>query len=144
MDEKRRTRYFDKLSSLKKYLFLLEKWFNDPNLKATIKNKNYERIFAIYHSAQLTVEVIIDISAMIVKDLELNPKDNYSNYETLFQNEIISFEIKKSLIELNGLRNRLAHDYNGIIDEIAYETLNKNITKITKFKDSVELWLEKQ
>lgn len=144
MDEKRRIRYFDKLSSLKKYFILLKKWFNDPNLEETIKNKNYERIFAIYHSAQLTVEVIIDISAMIVKDLELNPKDNYSNYETLFQNDIISLEIKTSLKELNGLRNRLAHDYNGIIDEIAYETLSKNIEKITKFKDSVELWLEKQ
>lgn len=143
MDEKRRIRYFDKLSSLKKYFILLKKWFNDPNLEETIKNKNYERIFAIYHSAQLTVEVIIDISAMIVKDLELNPKDNYSNYETLFQNDIISLEIKTSLKELNGLRNRLAHDYNGIIDEIAYETLSKNIEKITKFKDSVELWLEK-
>lgn len=143
MDEKRRIRYFDKLSSLKKYFILLKKWFNDPNLEETIKNKNYERIFAIYHSAQLTVEVIIDISAMIVKDLELNPKDNYSNYETLFQNDIISLEIKTSLKELNGLRNRLAHDYNGIIDEIAYETLSKNIEKITKFKDSVELWLKK-
>ena len=144
MDEKRKSRYLDKVSSLKRYSELLDQWFESSDLGDCKKNGDYQKIFAIYHAAQLSIEVITDLCAMIVKDLKFNPNNNYSNFEVLYQEKIISAGLFNALKELNGLRNRIVHDYNGIIDEIAWKSILKNLTSITVFREVVESWLKRQ
>jgi len=144
MDAQRKNRYLDKLSSLKKYYNLLQKWADLSNIEELSKNQNYQLIFAIYHSFQLTLEIIIDISAMIIKDLKYKAGDNYFNYEILFQEEIITSDLYNVLKELTGLRNRIVHDYNGIIDKLAWDAITNNLIMIPKFMEAIELWLEKE
>ena len=144
MDQKRKNRYLDKITNLKKYYQLLIKWVNDSNFDELNENGNYKDVFAIYHAAQLSIEVISDLCAMIVKDLVQNPKDDYSNFEKLYTEKIITDDLLKALKELNGLRNRIVHDYNGLIDEIAWSSISKNLQFIKKFRKVVELWLQNQ
>ena len=139
MDDKRKNRYQDKIANLTKYYNLLSKWIKNSDLKKIVNESNYKEIFSIYHAAQLSIEVILDICAMMVKDSQLIPKDNYTNFETLYTEEILTSELLNALKELNGLRNRIVHDYNGIIDEIAVESIINNLPKMSLFKEVVNL-----
>jgi len=141
MDEDRKTRYLEKLNRLKDYHDLLEKWLNEDDIETLVQEENYRNLFSTYHSGQLAIEVVSDISAMIVKDIGLVIKDDYKNFDLLKEKKIISPGIHASLKELNGLRNRLVHDYNGLVDKIAWNTLVRLLDTFTEFHDVVESWL---
>lgn len=144
MEDKRRSRYNDKLTSLKEYLNLLDDWLKTNSLKDLKENNKLDRLFAIYHVFQLITEIVIDLSSMIIKDLNLNPGDNYLNFERLFKKSIITQPVLADLKKLTGLRNRIVHDYNGLNDELAWESIEENIHSIQKFKEMIETWLKKQ
>lgn len=80
---------------------------------------------------------------MIIKDLSLIVEDNYSNFEKLLKRDIISAEMFQGLKKLNGLRNRIVHDYNGLIDEITWESISENKKYINEFEKVIKEWLEK-
>jgi uncharacterized protein YutE (UPF0331/DUF86 family) len=142
MDASRLERYHEKLSNLKKYYSLLKKWLDSADLDDLTRDDNIERIFAVYHSFQLAIEVIIDISAMIVKDLGFDPADNYENFQALQRENIISAQLQSNLRDMNGLRNRIVHDYNGIVDETAWASIKKNFSSIPKFQEAIQKWLQ--
>jgi len=144
MDDKRKNRYQDKIANLTKYYNLLSKWIEKSDLKKMVNESNYKEIFSIYHAAQLSIEVISDICVMMVKDSQLIPKDNYTNFETLYSEGILSNELLDALKELNGLRNRIVHDYNGIIDKIAVESIINNLPKMKSFQEVVKSWLKEK
>ena len=144
LDEQRKNRYLDKIFNLKKYYQLLYDWFTSSSFDEINEKMEYKDIFAIYHATQLSIEVISDLCAMIVKDLFHSPKDNYSNFERLHTAKIIPTDLHKALRELNGLRNRIVHDYNGLIDEIAWNSILKNLKYIEQFREVVESWLKKK
>ncbi len=49
-----------------------------------------ERQFAIYHAFQIILEIVGDLTAMVVKDLQVIPKDDYINIEFLEKENTIS------------------------------------------------------
>lgn len=61
IDESRNQRYLEKLERLKEYKLLFDKWFDQNLLEKFQKQDNFERLFAIYHSIQLMIEVITEI-----------------------------------------------------------------------------------
>jgi len=144
MDEERKNRYFDKLSNLKKYYKLLKEWFNSKQLEEFAQEQNFQAIFAIYHAFELVIEVIIDISAMAVKDINHKARDSNLNFEVSLREKIIAQELYNTLKELNGIRNRIVYDYNGLIDQIAWEAISNNLNKIPKFQEAIESWLKEQ
>ncbi len=144
LEDKRKQRYREKLERLEEYQLLFEKWFNKEDLPKLEKEGNFERIFAIYHSIQLIIEAISDIISMILRDSSIIVEDNYSNFQKLLKREIISPDMFQGLKKLNGLRNRIVHDYNGIIDEIAWETIDENKKYFKEFEQLVKKWIEQQ
>lgn len=54
---------------------------------------------------------------MIVKDLGLMVNDDYKNLDVLKERKIISTEMHNTMKKLNGLRNRIVHDYNRWLDQ---------------------------
>jgi uncharacterized protein YutE (UPF0331/DUF86 family) len=62
----------------------------------------------------------------------------------LYEKKILSSELKNALKEVNGLRNRLVHDYNGITDEIAYRSIMRLSKSVEEFAKAVEKWLSKK
>ena len=144
MEKKREERYYDKISHLEKYLTLVQNWNKKEEIENYIKINSYKEIFAIYHAIQLITEIIADISAMIVKDIKNYPKDDYSNFQVLRDRDIISNDLYQSIKDLNGLRNRIVHDYNGLDDNIAFKSINNNFNNILEFKEKVIQWLLNQ
>jgi uncharacterized protein YutE (UPF0331/DUF86 family) len=142
IEDLRIQRYREKLEKLEEYRLLFSKWFYENSLQNLEAQDNFQKIFAIYHTIQLMVEVITDIVSMMLKDSSLIVEDNYSNFKKLLKRDIISSELFQGLKELNGLRNRIVHDYNGLIDDIAWKSIEKNKKYIDKFKKVVKKWLD--
>ena len=141
IDPSRKARFNEKLSRLDDDLNRLTTWYDETQLEIAKNENNKQGLYAIYHAIQLIAESISDIAAMIVKDLSLIVKDNYSNYDILEQNNIITIEILDSLKEINGLRNHVVHDYNGIDDALAWESIGKVLEEIPHFKQAIIRWL---
>ena len=83
----------------------------------------------------------MDIVAMMCKDMNLLPKDDYSNIENL---DNIDRKTKISLAAANGLRNRLVHRYNQTDERIALESINVLLPQLSDFVEMVELWIRGQ
>lgn len=80
---------------------------------------------------------------MIVKDEKLIPKDDYSNIPLIIKKKIVDHTIGENLKEANGLRNRIARDYNGLNDFIAYERMIILINTFKQVIKDVNQWLIK-
>ncbi|MFX1239444.1 MAG: DUF86 domain-containing protein [Promethearchaeota archaeon] len=144
LDESRKKRYKQKLERLGEYNRLFKNWFSGWKLSDLEQQHDFEKIFAIYHSIQLIIEVMTDIIAMMLKDLSLIVEDNYTNFEKLFKKNIISNDLFQGLKKLNGLRNRIVHDYNGIIDEVVWASMEENNKYIDEFESIVKKWLDQK
>ncbi len=83
----------------------------------------------------------MDIVAMMCKDMNLVPKDDYSNIENL---DNIDRKTKISLAAANGLCNRLVHRYNQTDERIALESINVLLPQLSDFVEMVELWIRGQ
>ncbi len=90
---------------------------------------------------QSIIEVLADISAMVIKDLNIEPKDDYTNFQILLRENIISNDLFLTLKKLNGLRNRIVHDYNGLVDELIWTTLKETLNSIPSFQEMIKQWL---
>ena len=96
----------------------------------------------LYHAFQISVEIISDICAMIIKDVKDIPKDDYSNIDILSKKGIIDFNLNENIKEATGLRNRIIHDYNGLDDKIAYSRLVELLKSYKQFCKVILKWLE--
>ncbi len=79
---------------------------------------------------------------MMVRDLNLLVKDDYSNISTLFNKNCITFELSEALKEANGLRNRLIHRYNK--EDIVFESIKKLLPSFNEFLEEVKKWLKEK
>ena len=142
IDKNRIERYIEKLEHLNKLFKKLNEWTitleENEFLNLDLKEK-----FGIYHASQILTEIITDIIAMVTKDLKVKPKDDYSNIEYLEENQLISKELAINLKKLNGLRNVLVHDYNGLDDRIAFRGIKEYNPSIEQFKEVIKEWLKK-
>lgn len=93
---------------------------------------------------QLSIQVIIDISHLIIIDLDLNrPEDNYEAISILFENKIISDKLAQKLTKMIGLRNILVHEYGKINRKKIYEILKNQLKDLEEFKKQIIKFLKK-
>ncbi|MDI6603154.1 MAG: DUF86 domain-containing protein [Patescibacteria group bacterium] len=92
---------------------------------------------------QLSIQIIIDISHLIIIDLRLRrPEDNYEAISILFENKIISEELSKKLTRMVGLRNILVHEYGKIDRKKIYKILKKELQDLKEFKKQIIKFLK--
>lgn len=144
MKQSRLDRYRAKLNHLHKFHQWLTEWLAECSLETLEQTQDYRSLMGIYHTAQNAAEVVIDILAMMNKDLLQLVQDNYQNLENLVSENLISPDLKQGLYALIGLRNRLAHDYNGIIDHVAWNSIQHNLTYINQFYQVIDTWIKTQ
>lgn len=144
MDEKRIRRYREKTEYLDQELKNLEEWTKDISISEIKEILPIREKYSIYHSFQICLEIISDLAAMTVKDLKILPKDDYLNIDRLEKNNVISNELAPKIKEANGLRNRIVHNYNGLIDGIALKVISNLVNNIAQFKEAINLWLQKK
>ena len=143
MEEERIKRYNDKLEYLNQTIENLNDWTEGIDSKEFIQRLELQKQYGIYHAFQIGIEITTDLIAMIVKDIKLIPKDDYSNINLILNKKIIDTDLAARLREANGLRNRIVHDYNGLDNEIAYNRLINLLKLFQGFKVKAKEWLKK-
>ena len=143
MEEERIKRYTDKLEYLNQTIEHLNEWTENIDSKEFIERLELQKQYGIYHAFQIGIEIISDLVSMIVKDIKLIPKDDYSNINIIKNKNIVSEDLAAKLREANGLRNRIVHDYNGLDNEIAYNRLINLLEYFQEFKVKAKEWLKK-
>ncbi len=137
MDEDRLKRYWDKINLVSKRSNEIQEW---TAIQPEDFIKDEKTKLASYKAFQEIVEACMDMVAMICKDSKIPPRDDYTNIDLL--ENIISFKnMKKTLIEANGLRNRLVRRYNTLDDLLAFESIKEILPGISKFIEGVKKWI---
>jgi len=86
----------------------------------------------------LAVQIIIDVSRLIIIDLDLKrPEDNYEAISILFENKIISEDLARKLTKMIGLRNILVHEYGKLDRKKIYKILKEQIGDLEEFKKQI-------
>lgn len=143
MDITRKNRYLDKIQKVETYSENLDDWITHHPIDDLDEKQDLHWIFAIIHIFQNIAEVLADVSAMILKDENIPVKDNYTNYEILYNREIISRRSWESLRKINGLRNRITHKYNGLNYKIAWDAMQELEEQIQEILEELKKWLTK-
>lgn len=137
ISEERRNRYLDKLDVLEERLDDLEGWMQDPD-EELLNNK--ERRFAVYKAFQEAVEAVTDLCAMYLVDHQHGIGGDSENIGKC-GGRLFSEELTRTLIQANGLRNRVIHDYNGFSDQIALKGIRNQTGAMNRFHAEVKGWI---
>jgi len=143
MEEERIKRYNNKLEYFNQTIKNLEDWTENIDVKEFTENLELQKQYAIYHAFQISLEIITDVIAMIVKDSNKVPKDDYSNLDILKNNDILTSGLVVKFQEASALKNRIVHDSIGLDDSIAYQSILECIKSLKKFNEEVRNWVKK-
>jgi uncharacterized protein YutE (UPF0331/DUF86 family) len=143
MEEERIKRYNNKLEYFNQTIKNLEDWTENIDVKEFTENLELQKQYAIYHAFQISLEIITDVIAMIVKDSNKVPKDDYSNLDILKNNDILTSSLVVKFQEASALKNRIVHDSIGLDDSIAYQSILECIKSLKKFNEEVRNWVKK-
>ena len=133
----------EKLNSFEESLNYLYK------LQKEVKNeKEFLSDFHLFGNVerylQLSIQSIIDISHLIIIDLELErPEDNYEVISILFESKIITESLAQKITKMIGLRNILVHEYGKIDRKIIYKILKNQLKDLEEFKKQIIKFINK-
>ena len=98
--------------------------------------RKYERLL------HLSIEVVVDISALILKEEGLGaPSDEGSVFDKLVEAEIFDAEFGSKLRNMKSFRNVLVHRYGEINDKEVFEKLDE-LEDFKKFRKRVIEYLD--
>ncbi len=81
---------------------------------------------------------LIDISFHIVSVEALkSPRDYYSCFRALGELGILDEDTASRFASLSGLRNRLAHEYNGIDEKIIHRSAREMVTELPRYLEAI-------
>lgn len=138
MNVSRAKRYKDKINIISKRSAQTKHWLWELSSEQILDDDKTK--LATYKAFQEIVEAVMDIVAMMLKDYEKIPKDDYCNIDNLETDG----ETKAALRAANGLRNRLVHHYNQTDDIVALESIKAVLPEMQSFMEEVELWIRKR
>jgi len=141
MDVDRAKRYIDKMDLINERINDIREWLSGVSIKEFMEDKKLR--LASYKAFQEIVESSMDIVAMIIRDLSLIVKDDYTNLSILKERKILSKHVIDALKEGNGLRNRLIHRYNNLKEDIVFTSMKDLLKYFEEFVNEVEKWLKK-
>jgi len=100
-------------------------------------------LFALKKAFQETVEAVTDLCAMFLADTGREVADDASNIQKC-AGKFYSEYLEGRLLEANGLRNRVVHDYNGFNERRGVESIKEVREVIEEFKKEVEEWIRER
>ncbi len=87
---------------------------------------------------------MLNLIAMICTDEGISPKGDSINIEGLREYEILSEKLIQPLFESRALRNILVHDHNGIEKQLALESIQRLLPKLSEVGEVMLEWLKKK
>ncbi|MEA2064831.1 MAG: DUF86 domain-containing protein [Patescibacteria group bacterium] len=131
-----------KLENLSDYYKILKN-IQEVNKKSFVNDYHFYSLAERY--LQLCIEIMLDISKMIINDQNLKrPEDNQNVFCVLMEEKVISKKLHDQLVGIVNFRNILVHDYEKIDREIVYNNLQKNIDQFVRFKKETAKYLKKK
>lgn len=100
-------------------------------------------IDAALYGMQVSIDAVMDIVAMLVKDLGEEVSDDYHNLDTLIDKRILNEKLGGLIKEYNGLRNAIVHKYNKFEEREVIENVEEIKSNLNKFLEIVENAIEK-
>ena len=88
---------------------------------------------------QLAIECVIDVCAIIAKDLHLGPPQNENNLLELLSGKLKNVEVLK---QMKRFRNILVHRYGEIDDRLVYQFASEQKSDFEQFIEEVEQIIE--
>lgn len=92
---------------------------------------------ALERLIQITIEAVMDVSAMLVKDLRLGLPYQEEDFLDKISGTVLNPDLVVKLREMRGFRNVLVHGYSKIDDERVYEILTRDLEDVVEFKKAV-------
>jgi uncharacterized protein YutE (UPF0331/DUF86 family) len=132
-------RILQKLNELKDRINFIER--NLKNKKEFLENRILKK--AIYKEFQEAIEIVFDIISLITKKLGYFNEDDYSNLEKVKDEINLSEKTVKIIKKAKGLRNVLVHEYDEIIDTLAFDSIKRFLPEIKEFYKKIKVWIEK-
>jgi uncharacterized protein YutE (UPF0331/DUF86 family) len=136
LDASRAERFSQKLAELEDRLEFLKSNLGEE--KEFLNDRILRK--AMYKEFQELAEIVSDLSAMLVRDESKTVEDDYSNLEKVSKILSLDKSCADELKRANGLRNVLIHEYNGIIDKQAYESIGAVLEGICVFGKALRKW----
>ena len=124
MDKLRLKRYQDKIQHIFEYI---------QDLPLEQINELEKR--GIFYSLQTSIESLVDLVAMLVKDLGIQVKDDNKNISEIVKIRNLNPELGEKLKKANGLRNIIVHRYNEIDEKLILDSTEE-------VKDLLLRWIE--
>ena len=138
MNEKIEERIMEKMEILIDRIEFINENISDEMVENRILKK------ALYKEFQEAIEAMTDICALIRRGLNSSAKDDYTNIDFLVEKKVIGSKTGKKMKEANGLRNRLVHEYDGLNDMLAYESMKELVNHLKSFSQEVLKWMKKE
>jgi uncharacterized protein YutE (UPF0331/DUF86 family) len=136
MDEERRLRYQGKIHWIRGRATLISTWTEGVELREI--GEDQKTTLAIFKAFQEITEGCMDLIAMYLRDHQIPSRDDYSNIELITG---FSSGQKQLLREMNGLRNRIIHRYNGTDERLALEGIIRSLPEIRSIIREEEKWI---
>ncbi|MEN4017843.1 MAG: DUF86 domain-containing protein [Methanobacterium sp.] len=133
-------RIYAKMDEMEQYLKELQEIIPDSfeSYKASIEKKR-----AIERLLQITIEAVMDICAMLVKELRLGLPSVEEDFLEKLKENVLDPSLVEKLKEMKGFRNILVHGYSKIEDDKVFEILSKKLEDFQDFKMEVLEFLGK-
>jgi len=129
----------DKISSIKKYLKILERY---KKLSRKEIEQNIDLRGAVERYLYLVTQATIDLAETIIAYKKFRKPTTYSeNFDILKEETVISTDLTKNMIDMTGFRNIMTHDYDKLDYKKIYDVLKNKLTDIEKFVKSVSKYL---
>ncbi len=125
-------RILSKISELEKYISELNQILPDSEEKYLTSNKirrATERIL------QISIECILDICAIVVKELKLGPPSDEDDLLSLLSGKIPNIEI---IQQMKSFRNLILHQYAKIDNQLVYEIALEDSSDFQSFINEIK------
>jgi len=83
---------------------------------------------------QTSIEAIVDLIAMLTKDLGIPVKDDNTNISEIVKKRKLKSGLGKKLKKANGMRNIIVHHYNDFEEQII-------LNSVEEIKDLLSKWI---
>lgn len=123
MDNLRKIRYKEKIELIRERI---EQFDREP--------QNKIEKWGVYYAIQTSIELVFDLIAMLIKDMGIVVKDDEDNVEKIIKEKSLDKELGSRLKDAKGMRNIIVHQYNGINEDIIFESL-------PELKNLIEKWI---
>lgn len=127
-------RIYIKLDEIDQYLKEIEEIIPSSSAEYStdpMRKRALERLI------QITVESVMDVSAILIKEMRLGLPYGEEDFLDKISGTVLSPVLVEKLRKMKGFRNILVQGYSQIDDERVYEILTNDIKDVIEFKEAV-------